>query len=121
MMEKVLAELRASAADRPDLSDEWSDSTARVYCDAAAFHGLEIKEENVPDIYSYAMEAAEALKPVVTELMWVNPNRHMEVLARVKELEGQLAKVNEELDECERTENYNPSYETLCEAVGREY
>lgn len=121
MMERVLAELRASAADRPDLSDEWSDSTARVYCDAAAFHGLEIKEENVPDIYSYAMEAAEALKPVVAELMWVNPNRHIEVLARVKELEGQLAKVNEELDECERTENYNPSYEALCEAVGREY
>lgn len=79
MMEKILVELRASA-DRPELSADWSESTWRVYFDAAAFHGLEVEGENAADIYSYAMEAAEALKPVIAELKWVNPHHHLEMM-----------------------------------------
>lgn len=74
------------------------------------------------------MKPVKKRKTVTAKLEWVNPNHHVEMMAlkvkaeaRVKELEAQLEKVNEELDECERTENYNPSYETLCEAVGREH
>jgi hypothetical protein len=46
---------------KPHLSDDWSDAAAACYLGAASFHGLEVEHTNVPDIYSYAIEAAEAL------------------------------------------------------------
>jgi hypothetical protein len=58
----VLEELHRSMRD-PVYSDCWSNDTCRIYFGAAAWHGLEVVPVNVPDIYSYAIEAAEALEP----------------------------------------------------------
>lgn len=56
----TIEELKRSA-EKPELSDCWSCETLRVYLGAAVEHGLDVVHENVPDIYSYAIEAAEAL------------------------------------------------------------
>lgn len=56
----IVEELQRSA-EKPEFSDCWSYEAERIYFDAAAFHGLAIEPENVADIYSYAIEAAEAL------------------------------------------------------------
>lgn len=57
----VMEEL-CHAVEHPEYSDVWSDLAASVYFDAAAFHGLEVVNENVADIFSYAMEAAAAFE-----------------------------------------------------------
>lgn len=70
MNSRVVRELELSVAE-PWLSDLWSYETERIYFDAAAFHGFEIEHDNVPDIYSYALEAAEALSKL--EPVWDVP------------------------------------------------
>jgi len=57
----VLEELRRAVDDPGFFDDGASDATWSCYFGAAAFHGLAIEHDNVPEIYSYAMEAAEAL------------------------------------------------------------
>lgn len=57
-----------AAVRHPEHSDQWSDLAASVYFDAAAFHGLDVCPENVPDIFSYAFEAVEALSKLPAPL-----------------------------------------------------
>lgn len=61
LLSKAREDLERSVTD-PHFSDLWSDAASRVYFDAAGFHGLEVEPDNVPDIYSYAFEALDALE-----------------------------------------------------------